>query len=68
LTSPFFLCKIERDYTFFMDREKVRMIVRNMDLLVRSLREEIEGPPAKIVIEDDAIVTPYSEDYDEVYL
>jgi hypothetical protein len=51
-----------------MDREKVRMIVRNMDLLVRSLREEIEGPPAKIVIEDDAIVTPYSEDYDEVYL
>jgi hypothetical protein len=50
-----------------MDREKVRMIVRNMDLLVQSLRHEIEGPPANIVIEKDAMVTPYSEDYDEVY-
>ena len=67
LTSPLFLCKIERDYTLIMDREKVRMIVRNMDLLVQSLRHEIEGPPANIVIEKDAMVTPYSEDYDEVY-
>ena len=49
-----------------MDKEKVRMIVRNMDLLVRSLREEIEGPPAKNIIGKDAMVIPYSGDYDDV--
>jgi hypothetical protein len=51
----------------FMDKEKVRMIVRNMELLVQSLKYEIEGPPMQISIEEDAMVTPYIEDYDEVY-
>ena len=57
-----------------MDREKVRMIVRHMDDLVRSLRYEIEGPPKHIVIEKDGTITeknrtigPYEEDYDEVF-
>ena len=67
MTSPLFLCKIERDYTLIMDREKVRMIVRNMELLVQSLRHEIEGPPMQISTEEDAMVTPFTEDYDEAY-
>ena len=50
-----------------MDREKVRMIVRNMELLVQSLRHEIEGPPMQISTEKDAMVTPFIEDYDEAY-
>ena len=50
-----------------MDREKVRMIVRNMELLVQSLRYEIEGPPMQISTEEDAMVTPFIEDYDEAY-
>jgi len=50
-----------------MDREKVRMIVRNMELLVQSLKYELEGPPAHITIEEDAMVTPYTENYDEVF-
>jgi hypothetical protein len=50
-----------------MDREKVRMIIRNMDLLVTSLKHEIEGPPKKIVLEKDGIIGPYEEDYDEVF-
>jgi hypothetical protein len=50
-----------------MDREKVRMIVRNMELLVNSLKQELEGPPEEISTEEDAMVTPFTEDYDEVY-
>jgi len=50
-----------------MDREKVRMIVRNMELLVQSLKHEIEGPPMHISVEEDAMVTPFTEDYDEAY-
>jgi hypothetical protein len=50
-----------------MDREKVRMIVRNMELLVQSLKHEVEGPPMHISTEENAMVTPYTEDYDEVY-
>jgi|688.fasta_scaffold563459_4 hypothetical protein len=54
-----------------MDREKVRMIVRNMELLVQSLRHEIEGPPKQLTIEEfqeeNAKATPFTEDYDEVY-
>ena len=50
-----------------MDREKVRLIVRNMELLVNSLKQELEGVPEEILTEEDAMVTPFTEDYDEVY-
>jgi hypothetical protein len=50
-----------------MDTEKVRMIVRNMELLVQSLKHEVEGPPMQISTEEGAMVTPYTEDYDEVF-
>jgi hypothetical protein len=43
------------------------MIVRNMELLVQSLKYEIEGPPMQISTEEDAMVTPFTEDYDEAY-
>ena len=43
------------------------MIVRNMELLVQSLKYEIEGPPKNLSVEEDAMVTPFTEDYDEVY-
>ncbi len=50
-----------------MDREKVRMIVRNMELLVQSLKHELEGPPMQLSTEEGAMITPIAEDYDEVY-
>ena len=43
------------------------MIIRNMELLVQSLKHEVEGPAMEISSEDGAIVTPFTEDYDEVY-
>ena len=50
-----------------MDIEKVRMIVRNMDLLVQSLRQEIEGPPMNISLEEEVMGLPFEGDYDEVF-
>jgi len=50
-----------------MDTEKVRMIVKNMELLVQSLKHEIEGPPMQIAVEENAMVTPFNDDYDEVF-
>jgi hypothetical protein len=50
-----------------MDKEKVRMIVRNMELLVQSLKHEIEEPPMQISMDEDSMVTPFTEDYDEVF-
>jgi hypothetical protein len=48
-----------------MDREKVRLIVRNMELLVNSLKQELESLPTEILTEENAVVTPFTEDYDE---
>ncbi len=50
-----------------MDKEKVRMIVRNMELLVQSLKHEIEWPPMQISAEEGVIGPPFEGDYDEVF-
>jgi len=43
-----------------MNQEKVKLIVRNMELLVRSLKQELEDPPS-ISYEE---VSPYLVDDD----
>jgi hypothetical protein len=50
-----------------MNQEKIRMIVRNMELLVHSLKQELEAIPDKIITKEDAIIGPYEGDYDEVF-
>lgn len=50
-----------------MDVEKVKLIVKNMELLVLSLKSELNSVPAEILTEVDAAVTPFDENYDEVY-
>jgi hypothetical protein len=50
-----------------MDREKVRMIVRNIDLLVHSLKQELESLPDEVTAKEDVTIGPYIGDYDEVF-
>jgi hypothetical protein len=47
-----------------MDIEKVKLIVKNMESLVRILKEELEEPQ---ILEENGVITPIEEDYDEVY-
>jgi hypothetical protein len=46
-----------------MNQEKLKLIVNNLELLVRSLKEEIQEP---IEYKYEQIA-PYVKDYDEIY-
>ena len=61
LTIPPFLCKLNRVYLQYMNKEKVKLIIQNMELLVESLKNEIldKGEPKKY--------SPDTDDYDEVF-
>jgi len=48
-----------------MDKEKIKLIVRNMDLLVQSLKQEIEDFPE---ISYESIVPYIEDDVDEYYV
>lgn len=50
-----------------MDRERVKLIVKNMELLVRSLKQELEEIPDEITTKENVSIGPYEEDYDEVF-
>jgi hypothetical protein len=47
-----------------MDREKVKLIVRNMELLVDSLKAEIYSDVSSYRFDD---IKPREVDYDEVF-
>jgi hypothetical protein len=48
-----------------MNKEKVKLIVRNMELLVQSLKEEIEDVP---VVSYENIAPYIEDDVDEYYV
>jgi len=49
-----------------MDSERLKLIVKNMELLVQSLKKEIEDVPISVVSYEDLV--PYIEDdVDEYY-
>ena len=50
-----------------MDRERVKLIVRNMELLVHSLKQELEGIPDEVTTKENVSIGPYEGDYDEVF-
>ena len=66
MTPLLFLCKIVRDNSIFMDKERLKLIVRNLELLVDSLKAEVYS-------DKDAYMQPQSEkrsanhDYDEIW-
>jgi hypothetical protein len=50
-----------------MDVEKVKLIVKNMELLINSLKQELNSAPEEIIQDENVTITPYEEDYDEVF-
>lgn len=50
-----------------MDPERLKLIVRNLELLVHSLKQEINSAPSEVLEDEDAKIVPYDEDYDEVF-
>lgn len=60
-----FLPNMSYELTEFMDREKLKLIVKNLDLLVQSLKDELEVEDnLKCTYEE---IVPYIRDYDEVF-
>jgi hypothetical protein len=49
-----------------MDKEKIKLIVRNMELLVDALKQEISDTKTDEPEEEFSAI-PYEEDYDEVF-
>lgn len=47
-----------------MNQEKVKLIIRNMELLLDSLKAEVYTDVPSYRVTD---VIPYEEDYDEIY-
>lgn len=48
-----------------MDKERVKLIVKNLELLVQSLKEELESE-SKIEYRYEQIA-PHIQDYDEIF-
>jgi len=47
-----------------MNKERVKLIVRNMELLIDALKQELnEDAP----VQEEVSTVPYQEDYDEVF-
>jgi hypothetical protein len=51
-----------------MDLEKVRLVVKNLESLVRILKEELEQEQDPPIVDEYDSITPFDEDYDEVYV
>lgn len=47
-----------------MDRDKLKLIVRNLELLLDSLKAEVYSDVKAYRIED---IKPYEPDYDEIF-
>jgi len=50
-----------------MDKERVKLIVKNLELLVHSLKQELNSAPGEVIKDEEAVIVPYEEDYDEVF-
>jgi len=50
-----------------MDTEKIKLIVKNMELLVHSLKQEINSAPQEVTSDENSVIIPYGDDYDEVF-
>ena len=70
LTYAFSMIEWEGNLPFFMERDRLKLIVRNLKLLVEALESEVYSDPAAYTDKrenfDDPIPFPVS-DYDEVF-
>ena len=67
MTDPLFLCKIYKYHIKIMEpqREKLKLIVRNLELLVDALKAEVysDVDAYSTDLEPNAVMT----DYDEIF-
>ena len=68
MTLPLFLCRIILYRLVKMDREKLKIIVRNLESLVECLKAEIE-PETETEVKDPVYeeIKTFLTDYDEVF-
>ena len=51
-----------------MDLERINLIVKNLELLITSLKEELNNvTPSEISYDDEVITRAEIDDYDEVF-
>ena len=65
MTPPLFLCKIDGVDTTQMDKEKLKLLVRNLELLVDSLKAEVYSDAESYLNYED--VKTGLHDYDEIF-
>ena len=65
MTPPLFLCKIGGVDTTQMDKEKLKLLVRNLELLVDSLKAEVYSDTESYLNYED--VKTGLHDYDEIF-
>ena len=65
LAGPLFLCYNYNEVIWYMEKERVNLIIRNLELLLDSLKAEVNSD------RDDKVYynsySEYIEDYDEVF-
>ena len=69
VSSPLFLCYNVLKHRSIMEKERLKLIVRNLELLVDSLKAEVYSDPNAYVDKRENFDDPpqYYGDYDEVY-
>ena len=66
MTNPLFLCKIDGVDTTQMDKEKLKLLVRNLELLVDSLKAEVYSD-TQSYLNYEKIKEGLLHDYDEIF-
>ena len=66
MTPPLFLCKIDEVDTTKMDREKLKLLVRNLELLVDSLKAEVYSD-TQSYLNYERVKDGILHDYDEIF-
>ena len=64
-TSLFSLLYIKDNYSVLMERDKLKLIVRNLKLLVEALESEVYSDVEAYTVKEDYV--PPLADYDEVF-
>ena len=69
MTSPLFLCIVIMSISLKMDKEKVRLIIKNMELLLSSLKDELleDSTQENKFLDDFESSGPPIDDFDEVF-
>lgn len=64
LTTPLFLCRLALSGFKRMDQEKLKLIIRNLELLVEALKSEVYSDANRYI---ENVQSNLISDYDEVF-